>query len=526
MEIVLLIVGVVLGAAGPFYLMRNQRQEMTRQLEREGQRVQERVAEVERKAAEVERKAAEARQEWQLRMDSERARVRDEVNEELAGRSREIVELQKKLDKKEEQLDRKFDQLDGRERELERQRGDVDRARRDLEGDRERVRTQLQAATERLEQVAGMTGEQALAELKEGLMEQARREAARSLKMVEEETRETASKKAQEVIAGAIQRYAGEYVAENTVSVVGLPTDEMKGRIIGREGRNIRALEAATGCDLIIDDTPEAVVISCFDPVRRQIGKRTLEELVGDGRIHPARIEDVVKKATKAVQNEIREAGEQALFDLGLNGVHPDVVRLLGALKFRTSYTQNVLNHSIEVGFLAGMMAEELGLDAQLARRCGLLHDIGKAVDHEVQGSHAVIGGQLAKKYKEPALVVNAVWSHHFDIEPISVYGPLTNAADALSAARPGARRENVQTYIKRLENLERIATDFPGVDKAYAIQAGRELRVLVQYDKVNDEGSLLLAQEIAQRVENEMTYPGQIKVTVIREMRAMAVAQ
>ncbi|MBF0157776.1 MAG: ribonuclease Y, partial [Magnetococcales bacterium] len=295
---------------------------------------------------------------------------------------------------------------------------------------------------------------------------------------------------------------------------------------IGREGRNIRALEAATGCDLIIDDTPEAVVISGFDPVRRQVAKRTLEELVGDGRIHPSRIEGVVRKAEKEIANEIREAGERAVFDLGLSGVHPEIVKLLGALKFRTSYTQNVLAHSLEVAYFAGIMAEELGLDGRLARRCGLLHDIGKAVDHEGQGSHAVLGGQLAKKYKEHPLVTNAVWSHHFDIEPVSVYGPLTNAADALSAARPGARRENVQTYIKRLEDLERIAGDFKGVQKAYAVQAGRELRVMVAYDRVNDEGSMLLAREIADRVSEELTFPGQIKVTVIREMRTTEIAQ
>ncbi len=315
-------------------------------------------------------------------------------------------------------------------------------------------------------------------------------------------------------------------MAERTVTVVAITSEEMKGRIIGREGRNIRALEAATGCDLIIDDTPEAVVISGFNPVRRQVARQALEELITDGRIHPARIESLVRKAEKSVNNEIREAGEQVILDLGLTGIHPEIVKLVGTLKFRTSYTQNVLSHSVEVARFAGVMAEELGLDFNIARRCGLLHDIGKALDHEIQGSHAVIGGQVAKKYKEHPLVVNAIWSHHFDIEPTSVYGPLINAADALSAARPGARRENVETYIKRLEALESMAMEFPGVEKAFAIQAGRELRVMVAYDRVKDEGAMTLAGEIATRVENELTYPGQIRVTVIREMRATAVAQ
>ena len=346
-----------------------------------------------------------------------------------------------------------------------------------------------------------------------------------SRKRIENETREEADKKAKKIIATAIQRYAGDFVAERTVSVVQLPNDEMKGRIIGREGRNIRALEAATGIDLIIDDTPEAVILSGFNPVRREVARISLTRLISDGRIHPARIEDVVKKVGQEVDQAIKEAGEQAAFDLGVHGIHNELIKYLGRLKYRTSYAQNVLQHSIEVGFLCGIMAVELGLNQKLARRMGLLHDIGKAIDHEVEGPHAIIGSKLAKKYNESPKVVHAISAHHEDVPPNSVYSLLVQAADGLSGARPGARKEMLENYIKRLEDLEGIANSFKGVANTYAIQAGRELRVIVESDKISDESSTLLCRDIAKKIEESLTFPGQIKVMVIRETRAVEYA-
>ncbi|MEG3641484.1 ribonuclease Y [Magnetococcus sp. PR-3] len=516
MDIILLVVGLILGAGGVFAMLRNQSK----------QALDERDARITLLQNQAQEQAKNAVKEVELAMKGERIQIREELEAELKGRREEVEGNQKRLDKRENQLDRKVEQADRRDQELDQRRSNLDKEQAKVADRQQHYEGLVTQADEKLEEIAGLTREEAKNRIQEELGERARHEASRQLKQIEDDTRTHAQKKAQEVICSAIQRFAGEFVVDRTVSVVQLPTDEMKGRIIGREGRNIRALEAATGCDLIIDDTPEAVVVSGFNPVRRQVARRALEELVGDGRIHPARIEEVVRKARKAVNQEIREAGEQAIYDVGITNIHPEIVKLLGTLKFRTSYTQNVLAHSVEVAHFAGIMAEEMGLDGKVARRCGLLHDIGKAVDHDNPGSHAVLGGELCKKYKENEIVTNAVWSHHFDIEPNSVYGPLTNAADALSAARPGARRENVETYIKRLEELERIATDFKGVEKAYAIQAGRELRVMVSYDRVNDEGSMLLAREIAQQVESEMTYPGEIKVTVIREMRASEVAR
>ncbi len=335
-----------------------------------------------------------------------------------------------------------------------------------------------------------------------------------------------ADKKAKEILSLAIQRYAGDYVAEKTVSVVPLPSDEMKGRIIGREGRNIRAIEAATGIDLIIDDTPEAVIISGFNPVRREVARLALERLIADGRIHPARIEEVVNKAVQDVDTAIREAGEQATFDVGVHGIHPEIIKLIGRLKYRTSYGQNVLQHSLEVAFLCGIMASELGLNVKQAKRAGLLHDIGKAVDHEIEGSHAVIGADLARKYGESPKIVHALAAHHEDEKPESILAVLVQAADALSGARPGARREMLETYVKRLDDLERIGTSFSGVSNCFAIQAGREIRVMVSSEEVSDEQSYVIARDIARKIENEMTYPGQIKVNVIRETRAVEYAK
>ncbi|HIJ84441.1 MAG TPA: ribonuclease Y [Magnetococcales bacterium] len=518
MNISALSFGILLGAVISFAVVFF-RQRTVQQVLRQ----REEKAELLLKAAEE--KTAHIAGEVELRNKAARLKIEEETKSKYQTVEEELAKQKSRMDKREEQLDRKFDQLDQREREHEKRRKQLEDMNQALLAQKKQHDDLVDQAQLRLEQVAGMTSEAARAQLMAKFEEDARNVSGRLFKQLETETKENAERKAREIIATSIQRLAGEFVSEQTVSVVALPSEEMKGRIIGREGRNIRALETATGCDLIIDDTPEAVVISGFNPVRRQVARRALEELISDGRIHPARIESVVKKAAQNVQNEIKEAGEKAVFDVGLTDVHPEIIKLLGTLKFRTSYTQNVLSHSVEVAFLCGAMADELGLNGGIARRCGLLHDIGKAVDHEVQGSHAVIGGQLAKKYREKPIIVNSIWSHHFDIEPNSVYGPLTNSADALSAARPGARRENVETYLKRLEQLEEIATSFRGVEKAFAIQAGREVRVIVQYDKVSDEGSMMLARDIASKVENEMTYPGQIKVTVIREMRTTHVA-
>ncbi|MBF0589791.1 MAG: ribonuclease Y [Magnetococcales bacterium] len=511
MEILPFAIGLCVGAApllAALYLQRRDRERTLSEMEVRN----ERMIQTARDEAKSTIRQAE------LRCETDQARCRETYEKKFAERKG-------RLGQREEKLERKLDQIEEREQNLERRRADLERDRTELEKQSAQNKALIAQTQTRLEELAGLSHEAAKSMLMDEVKEEARHEASRVLKQIEDEARSTAVNRARDIIATAVQRFSGEFVAEHTVSVVTLPSDDMKGRIIGREGRNIRALEAATGCDLIIDDTPEAVVVSGFDPVRRQVARRALEELVSDGRIHPARIEEVVRKSQSSMDEEILEAGEQAVFDVGLHGIHTELVRTLGALKFRTSYSQNVLNHSMEVAFFCGILAEELGLDGDLARRCGLLHDIGKAVDHEKQGSHAVLGGQLAKKFREHPTVVNAVWAHHFDIEAGSVYAPLTNAADALSAARPGARRENVQTYIKRLEMLEQIAEGFKGVEKAYAIQAGRELRVIVSYNRVNDEGSLILARNIARKVESEMTYPGQIKVTVIREMRATEIA-
>ncbi|WP_027716409.1 ribonuclease Y, partial [Desulfuromonas sp. TF] len=377
-----------------------------------------------------------------------------------------------------------------------------------------------------LERLSGLSSEEAKEQLIRTMESEARHDAAKRIKQIEDEAKETADKKAKEILALAIQRYAGDYVAEKTVSVVPLPTDEMKGRIIGREGRNIRAIEAATGIDLIIDDTPEAVIISGFNPVRREVARLALERLITDGRIHPARIEEVVNKAALEVDEAIREAGEQATFDVGVHGINPEIIKLIGRLKYRTSYGQNVLQHSLEVAFLCGIMAAELGLNVKQAKRAGLLHDIGKAVDHEIEGSHAVIGADLARKYGESPKIVHALAAHHEDEKPETMLAVLVQAADALSGARPGARREMLETYVKRLQDLERIGTSFGGVTSCFAIQAGREIRVMVSSEDVSDAHSHVLARDIARKIEDEMTYPGQIKVNVIRETRAIEYAK
>jgi ribonuclease Y len=371
-----------------------------------------------------------------------------------------------------------------------------------------------------------MSGEEAKALLISSMEEEAKHDAAKAIRRIENEARETAHRKAEEILGLAIKRYAGDYVAEKTVSVVNLPNEEMKGRIIGREGRNIRAIEAATGIDIIIDDTPEAVILSGFNPVRREVAKIALERLIDDGRIHPARIEEIVEKVNKEVEEGIKEAGEQAAFDMQVHGIDPELIKLIGRLKYRSSYAQNVLQHSLEVGFICGVMASELGLSVKQAKRAGLLHDIGKAVDHEVEGPHALIGAELARKYGEPLQVVHAIAAHHEEVPPDSVLASLVQAADTLSGARPGARQEMLESYVKRLEDLEKIAMSFEGVSKSYAIQAGREIRIMVEGKVVDDDQSFILCRDIAQKIEKELSYPGQIKVTVIREIRAVEYAR
>ena len=447
--------------------------------------------------------------------------------EEEARESRkELLAKERRQQQKEENLDRKTDQLDQRDEDLQRRERQLGQEKDRLKEQQEEVQQLVQQQQRRLEELSGMTADQAKAELIHRIESQARHDAARLTKQIEDEAREKAEKEAKKILSVAVQRYAGDFVAEKTVSTVPLPSDEMKGRIIGREGRNIRAIEAATGIDLIIDDTPEAVVISGFNPVRREVARLTLERLIADGRIHPARIEEVVAKAEEEVNKSIQESGEQATFDLGIHGLHPELVKLIGRLRYRTSYGQNILQHSIEVGFLCGMMAGELGLNVKQARRAGLLHDIGKAVDHEVEGSHAVIGGDLARKYGENPPIVHAIAAHHEDEKPETILALLVQAADALSGARPGARRETLESYVKRLQDLETIGTSFSGVTDCFAIQAGREIRVMVASEEISDAESHVLAKDIARKIEDEMTYPGQIRVNVIRETRAVHYAR
>jgi ribonuclease Y len=452
-------------------------------------------------------------------------RMKSEFEAEAKETRAEFKKQEQRLIQKEENIDRKSDLFEKRENEIARKEQSLSDRDKSVARKEEKYNALVEEQKAQLERISTLTAEQAKELLIRAMENEARYEGAKLIKRIENEAKEDADKKAKKIIATAIQRYSGDFVAERTVSVVQLPGDEMKGRIIGREGRNIRAIEAATGIDLIIDDTPEAVILSGFNPVRREVARLALIKLISDGRIHPARIEDVVKKVGQEVDTAIKEAGEQAAFDLGVHGIHGELIKYLGRLKYRTSYAQNVLQHSVEVGALAGMMAAELGLKEKLARRMGLLHDIGKAIDHEVEGPHAVIGSKLAKKFGESEAVVHAIGAHHEDIPPSTVYALLVQAADGLSGARPGARKELLENYIRRIEDLEGIANGFKGVENTYAIQAGREVRVIVQSDKVSDEESVLLSRDIAKKIEESLTFPGQIKVTVIRETRAVEYA-
>lgn len=452
--------------------------------------------------------------------------VKQALEEELKAEREELKDEQRQLKRKREGLKREWDSFDRKQTELLGVERRVAQQEIELTHKQKEIEELVDKKRSELSKIAGISQEEAKKLLMDTLESEARMDAARRLSRIENEMKMEADRKGKNILALAISRYAGDYVADRTVSMVPLPNDEMKGRIIGREGRNIRAIEAATGIDIIIDDTPEAVILSGFNPVRREVARQALLQLINDGRIHPGRIEEVVEKVTKDLEITMREAGEQATFDVGAHGVHVELINLLGRLKYRTSYGQNVLQHSLEVSFLCGIMASELGVDVKMAKRAGLLHDIGKAVDHEVEGSHAIIGRDLAKKYGEPDEVVYAIGAHHEEQPPQSVIDILVQSADALSGARPGARKEMLQSYVKRLEDLESIANEFKGVEKSYAIQAGRDLRIIVDSSKIKDDEATLLSQDVARAIENKLTYPGQIRVTVIRETRAVEYAK
>ncbi len=472
------------------------------------------------------KEASTIRKEAQLEAKDISLRLKSESEKEEKERRAEVNKLDRRLRQRDEVLDRKLDQMDKKESKFNKREQELGNKERALQGRQSEFDKLLVLQTEKLEQISNMSSEEAKIELFRKLEEESKFEIAKATKKLEDEALEESDRKSKRIMSTAIQRYSSDYVSEHTVSTVSLPSDEMKGRVIGREGRNIRALEAATGVEFIIDDTPETVLLSCFDPVRREVGRISLTRLLTDGRIHPARIEEVVAKVNKEIAATIKEEGEKAVFDLGLHGIHPELIKLIGRLKYRTSYAQNVLQHSKEVAHFASIMASELRGNVKLAKRAGILHDIGKAIDHDIEGSHQMIGADFAKKYGENAKVVNAIAVHHEEGDPMTIEATLVAAADALSAARPGARKESIEGYIKRLERLEEIATSFEGVHKSYAIQAGREVRILVKPENISDEVSAKISRDLAKKIEEELTYPGQIKVTVIREARFVEYAK
>ena len=513
LAIILIVVGVVAGIAAGFGIGVVYRKKVA---ERE---IGSAEAEATRLINEAIRSGESRKKEMLLEAKDEIHKSRTEYEKEVKERRAELSKQERRLQQKEETLDKKSDAFERKEEELAKKLENLART----QAEAEQIKQQ-QLAT--LESISGLTQEQAKQYLLQSVEDEVRHEAAMKIKEIEAQIKEEADDKAREIIATAIQRCAADHAAETTVSVVTLPNDEMKGRIIGREGRNIRTLETITGVDLIIDDTPEAITVSSFDPVRREIARLALEKLIADGRIHPTRIEDMVEKARREVDRTIREEGERACYETGVHNLNPELVKVLGRQKYRTSYGQNVLNHSVEVAHIAGLMASELGVDVALAKRAGLLHDLGKSIDHEVEGSHVQLGADLARKYKENPIVVNAIEAHHGDVEPKTVIAVLVQAADAVSAARPGARRENVENYIRRLQKLEELTGSYPGVEKAYAIQAGREVRIMVKPEVVSEDNMILLARDVAKKIEAELEYPGQIKVNVIRETKAVEFAK
>ncbi len=513
LAIILIVVGIAVGIAAGFGI---------------GVAYRKKVAEREIGSAEQEatrlineaiRSGESRKKEMLLEAKDEIHRSRTEHEKEVKERRAELSKQERRLQQKEETLDKKTDAFERKEEELARKVAEVAQAREEAEAVKK-------AHLATLEQISGLTQEQAKQFLLKSVEDEIRHETAMKIKEIEQQMKDDCDEKAREILSIAIQRCAADHAAEATVSVVPLPNDEMKGRIIGREGRNIRTLETITGVDLIIDDTPEAITVSSFDPVRREVARLALEKLIADGRIHPTRIEDMVEKARREVDRTIREEGERACYETGVHGLNPELIKILGRQKYRTSYGQNVLNHSIEVAHIAGLMASELGVDVTLAKRAGLLHDLGKSIDHEVEGSHVQLGADLARKYKENPVVINAIEAHHGDVEPKTVIAVLIQAADAVSAARPGARRENVENYIRRLQKLEELTGSYPGVEKAFAIQAGREVRIMVKPEEVSEDNMIILARDVAKKIEAELEYPGQIKVNVIRETKAVEYAK
>lgn len=475
---------------------------------------------------EAEQECKAIKKEAILEAKEQEIKLRNDFERDTREKKAELQKAEQRINQKEELLNKKDNNLLKQKEELEQQKKDLDRRVSSIQAKQEKIDQQYEMVVAKLEEISGLSKEEAKKQLSEAILDDARKDVAMQVRSMEQEAKDEADKKAKDIISLAIQKCCTDHASEITVSVVPLPSEDMKARIIGREGRNIRAIENATGIELIIDDTPEVVILSGFDPVRREVARLSLEKLIADGRIHPARIEETVEKVKKELDVQIKEAGEAAMFEVGLFGIHPELIKLLGRLKFRTSYGQNVLQHSLEVAHLAGLMAAELGVDVNLAKRGGLLHDIGKAVDFEVEGTHIQIGVDLAKKYKESKNVINCIQAHHGDVEPKCIEAVLVQAADAISGARPGARRETSANYVKRLEQLETISAGFKGVEKAYAIQAGREVRVMVKPEQIDDNQAMFLAKDIAKKIESELEYPGQIKVNVIREWRCVEYAK